>query len=82
MSNSDCDQHFVWVAITEGEPGAHASCVNEARWRVEWAAEEMECGSTLRLVSCNKANEMLLEYVNWRDSEARKDEHHAMYGDR
>lgn len=65
----NCDEHFAYVASSPGVPGAHASCVHEARWLVEFAAEEMACGSTLRLVTCNEAAKLLKEYVEWRDKQ-------------
>lgn len=61
----NCDQHYVWAAITPGEPGAHATCVDEQEWREEWAAEEMAKGSTLQRVTCNQGAAMLKEYVEW-----------------
>lgn len=68
-NSTDCDEHLVWVAMTPGEPGAHASCVDEPPFREEWAAEEMAEGSTLLRVTCNQAHAMLKEYREWCDNE-------------
>lgn len=62
--------HHVYVSTHPDEPGANASCIDEAGYEIhliEWMAEQVLAGYKIQRVTCDEAHAMLKQHAAWID---------------
>lgn len=70
MTCSHKQEHFVYVAYKEGEPGARAACIDEPGYEehlVSFMGEMVRGGCKIQRVNCDTAHDMLKEHHAWLD---------------
>lgn len=66
-----CDGHYTYVAIHPKRPGAYASCTDDERFWPDFKRREEWAGATVKRVTCNEAQKLLGQYLDWMDEQDR-----------